>query len=61
MKRLYRSQGPAAIMCGVCGGIARYFKGDPPVVRVATVLRVAFAGLSLWVYIVAALIMPKEY
>jgi phage shock protein C len=61
MKRLYRTQGPDAILCGVCGGIARYFNVDPTVVRVATVLLVAFAGLSLWVYIVAALIMPKEY
>ena len=60
MKRLYRTQGPDAILCGVCGGIARYFNVDPTVVRVATVLLVAFAGLSLWVYIVAALIMPKE-
>ena len=61
MKRLYRTQGPDAILCGVCGAIARYFNVDPTVVRVATVLLVAFAGLSLWVYIVAALIMPKEY
>ena len=61
MKRLYRTQGPDAILCGVCGGIARYFNVDPTVVRVATVLLVAFAGLSMWVYIVAALIMPKEY
>jgi phage shock protein C len=48
------------VICGVCGGIARYFNVDPTVVRVATVLLVAFAGLSLWVYIIAALIMPKE-
>ena len=60
MKRLYRTQGPDAILCGVCGGIARYFNVDPTVVRVATVLLVAFAGLSLWVYLVAALIMRKE-
>lgn len=60
MKRLYRTEGPDALICGVCGGIARYFNVDPTVVRVATVLLVAFAGLSLWVYIIAALIMPKE-
>ena len=60
MKRLYRTTGADAMICGVCGGIARYFNVDPTVVRVATVLLVAFAGLSLWVYIVAALIMPKE-
>ncbi|MBD5133926.1 MAG: PspC domain-containing protein [Clostridiales bacterium] len=60
MKRLYRTEGPDAILCGVCGGIARFFNVDPTVVRLATVLLVAFAGLSLWVYIIAALVMPKE-
>ena len=60
MKRLYRTQGPDAMLCGVCGGIARYLNVDPTAVRVATVLLMAFAGLSLWVYIIAALIMPKE-
>mgnify|MGYP002508167091 FL=1 len=61
MKRLYRTQGPDAMVCGVCGGIARYFNVDPTVVRVATVLLVVPGGMSLWVYILAALIMPKEY
>ena len=61
MKRLYRTSGPDAMICGVCGGIARYFDVDPTVVRVATVVLVAFGGLSLWAYIIAALIMPKEY
>jgi len=60
MKRLYRTEGPDAVFCGVCGGIARYFGVDPTVVRVATVLLVVPAGMSLWVYIIAALIMPKE-
>ena len=60
MKRLYRTEGPDALICGVCGGIARYFNVDPTVVRVATVLLVAFAGLSLWVYVIAALIIPRE-
>ncbi len=60
MKRLFRTEGPDAVICGVCGGIARYFGVDPTIVRVATVLLVWFAGLSLWVYIIAALIMPKE-
>ena len=60
MKRLYRTEGPDAMICGVCGGIARFFDVDPTLVRVATVLLVWFAGLSLWVYIIAALIMPRE-
>ena len=60
MKRLYRTTSSDAVICGVCGGIARYLNVDPTVVRVATVLLMAFAGMSLWVYIIAALIMPKE-
>lgn len=60
MKRLYRTEGPDAVLCGVCGGIARYFGIDPTVVRVVTALLVFAAGLSVWVYVIAALIMPKE-
>lgn len=60
MKRLYRTDCSDSVICGVCGGIARYFGVDPTVVRVATALLVWCAGLSLWVYIIAALIMPKE-
>ncbi len=61
MKRLTRTTGPDAVICGVCGGIARYFNVDPTIVRVATVLLVVPGGMSLWVYVIAALIMPKEY
>lgn len=60
MKRLYRTTGPNAVLCGVCGGIARYFNVDPTIVRLATVLLVTVGGLSLWVYVIAALIIPKE-
>ncbi len=44
---------------GVCGGIAHYFGLDSTLVRLITVLLVFLAGLSLWVYIIAALIMPE--
>ena len=60
MKRLYRTEGPDAVICGVCGGIARYFGVDPTLVRLAAVLLAGFAGMSLWVYIIAALVIPKE-
>ena len=60
MKRLFRTEGPDAMICGVCGGIARYFGVDPTIVRVATVLLVVPGVMSLWVYIIAALIMPRE-
>ena len=45
---------------GVCGGIAHYFGLDSTLVRLITVLLVFVAGLSLWVYIIAALITPES-
>ena len=60
MKRLYRTTSSDAVLCGVCGGIARYLGVDSTVVRLLTVVLVFFFGLSLWVYVIAALLMPKE-
>lgn len=57
-KKLYRlDQG---ILAGVCGGIAEYLNLDPNVVRLLTVILCFAAGLSVWVYIIAALILPKK-
>lgn len=60
MKKLYRTEGPDAVLFGVCGGIAEYFDLDPALVRVALVLLVWLGGLSLWVYLIAALLLPKK-
>ena len=60
MKRLYRTTSSDAVLCGVCGGIARYLGVDSTVVRLLTVVLVFVFGLSLWVYFIAALLMPKE-
>lgn len=45
---------------GVCGGIADYFGVDPTLVRLITVILVFAFGLSIWVYLIAALIMPEN-
>ena len=60
MKRLYRTEGRDATICGVCGGIAEYFGIDPTLVRGATAILIFAGGLSLWVYIIAAFIVPKK-
>ena len=45
-------------ICGVCGGIAHYFDVDSTIVRLIAILLFFAAGLSLWVYFIAALVMP---
>ncbi|HIY20911.1 MAG TPA: PspC domain-containing protein [Candidatus Flavonifractor merdigallinarum] len=59
-KKLYRTEGAEAKLFGVCGGLADYFNIDPTIIRVALVLVVWFGGLSLWVYLLAALIIPRK-
>ena len=57
-KKLYRASIDKKI-CGVCGGIAHYFGIDSTLVRLIAVVRFFAGGLSLWVYIIAALIMTE--
>lgn len=59
MKKLYKSRTNKQI-CGVCGGLAEYFDIDVTLLRILTVV-LFFAGtLSIWVYIIAAILMPSE-
>lgn len=60
MKKLYRTEGSAAMLGGVCGGIAEYFSVDPSLVRIVTAVLIFPGGLSMWAYIVAALVVPKK-
>lgn len=57
-KKLYKSAVSKQI-CGVCGGIAEYFDIDPTLVRIITVMLFLSGTIGLWVYIVAAIIMPE--
>lgn len=61
MKKLCRTIGDEAKLCGVCGGIAKYFDLDPTLVRVIVALLIIPGGMSIWCYLIAAVIMPKEY
>ena len=47
------------LIAGVCGGIAAFFGLDATLVRLMTLLLIFFGGLSLWVYIILWLIIPK--
>ena len=60
MKRLCRTTGNEAKLFGVCGGLAKYLDVDPTVMRVIVALLIIPGGLSVWAYLIAALVMPKE-
>ena len=58
-KKLYRSRGDKKL-CGVCGGIAKYFKLDPTIIRLIWTLAVLLAGSGVVLYIACALVIPEE-
>ena len=58
-KKLYKSTSDKKI-CGVCGGLAKYFGIDPTLVRLAWALFVLCAGSGLIAYFVFAFIIPEE-
>lgn len=58
-KKLYRSTTDKKI-AGVCGGLAAYLDIDVSIIRLLWVFLTFFAGLSFWIYIIAAVIIPEE-
>lgn len=56
-KRLLRTRD--GLVAGVCGGVAQFFGLDTALVRLVTLLLIFFGGLSIWVYIILWLIVPK--
>ena len=57
-KRLYRSR-TNKMLCGVCGGIGKYFNVDATIIRLMVVL-LACTGTSVLFYLIAAIIIPAE-
>ncbi len=56
--RLKRNE-KEAVIAGVCAGIGDYFKVDPVLVRIITVLLALFSmGSVIIAYIIAWIIMP---
>ena len=58
-ERLHRSETDRLIF-GVAGGLAKYFTVDPVIVRIAFVIFALANGVGLLIYLVLAVIMPKE-
>ena len=44
---------------GVCAGIAEYFRWDTSTVRIITLILILFGGISIWVYLILWIIMPR--
>jgi phage shock protein PspC (stress-responsive transcriptional regulator) len=57
-KKLYRVM-KGKQLCGVCTGLAQYFRLDVTIVRLAAVLLALF-GPGVLAYIVCALVIPEE-
>ena len=56
-KKLYKSRVDRKF-AGVCGGLAEYLDMDASLVRLITLLLIVPGGMSIWVYIIAALVIP---
>ncbi|MBM2825461.1 MAG: phage shock protein PspC [Dehalococcoidales bacterium] len=48
------------MLCGVCGGLARYFSIDPTIVRLIAVLTIFLGGIGIPAYIILAIVVPLE-
>ena len=59
-KKLYRTEHGAAMLAGVCGGVAEYFNLDPSLVRLVWAALCCLWGTGIVLYLVAALILPKK-
>ncbi|MEG1611946.1 MAG: PspC domain-containing protein [Alistipes sp.] len=57
--KLYRSRADYSI-AGICGGLAVFFGCDSTPLRLVTLLLILFGGLSIWVYVILWIVVPKE-
>lgn len=59
IRRLYRSRNNK-MLCGVCAGIANYFKCDPTIIRLLLVfLTFCSCGTGILAYIIMAIVVPE--
>jgi|GEM_PF-770264 len=58
LNKLNRSRD--GLLLGVCKGIAEWRELPVELIRLAFILLVVFAGMSIWVYFIMALVLPLE-
>ncbi|MDQ4037244.1 MAG: PspC domain-containing protein, partial [Actinomycetota bacterium] len=54
-----RRSGTDKMIAGVCGGIAEHTDIDPVYIRLAFLVSLFWGGIGLFVYIAAAVLMPR--
>ena len=59
MKKLTKCR-EGKMICGVCGGVAKYFGIDPTIVRLIWALLAIGAGAGILAYIICAIVIPDE-
>lgn len=58
-KKLYKSATDKKL-CGVCGGLAKYFSIDATIVRLGLVAFCLLGGSGILAYIICALVIPDD-
>lgn len=59
MKKLYLSQSDKKL-CGVCGGLEKYFNVDSTLIRIIYIVLLFCVGTGLLAYLICVLVIPKE-
>lgn len=59
IRKLYRSE-QDKMLAGVCGGLGRYIGVDSTVIRLLWALWGLAGGMGIVVYIIAAIVIPRE-
>lgn len=58
-KKLYRDR-TNRVICGVCAGVADYFKIDVTIVRILWVAATLCWSIGFWAYLIAAIVLPDR-
>lgn len=48
------------VICGLCGGLGKYFNVDPNIIRLAWIALAVIQPLFIIVYLLACLVLPRE-
>ena len=57
-RKLHKSE-KNRMICGICAGLAEYFGIDVTVLRLVFVALGIFGSSGVWLYLIAAVIMPS--